>query len=356
LALLTEETKPSYRLVDMSTKTLAWVVGGIAAAVLGGAIIWAVSEEGDSTREAALRETATPTGEISYRVRDLPAPSEFAVGSYSIGMTKAERSTTSTTTTTTTDKYASSSEPLRFSKPLDDVSLTLFNEATRSRVQPKVTLDLLMRTPENTQPVPAMRYEFLSAVVGVGDETAAKGGRSRQDVELFFKSMSIALETPDALGYASEEDSVGYLRIPGVADEPEGTAGGKPAAYVTSYSWGWENANAAAVASGATTTGKFMVKSVTIGRRLDSHAPWFWQQLVNTKPITELELVLKQPASPEQVSPVAYATYKLTGAQVVSVHDSGGETPMQQIKLDFGTIELRAGSKTESFVAPTKTG
>jgi type VI protein secretion system component Hcp len=326
----------------MSTKTIVAVVAVIAAAIIGGAVIWAATDEGESTRAAVIGSSAT--GPTSYRLSGFPTPNQFAVGSYSVGMTK-------TRTTTTTDKYGSSGyEPLRFSKPLDDVSLNLFHEAARSRLQQKVTLQLLRQSQEDPQPSPVLEYELLSAVLAKSAEGAANGGRSRQDVELVFKSMSIVVPSPGALGYASGEGSVGYVVIPGIASEPDGS---KPA-YVVSYSWGWENPDAAAIAAGATTLGRFTVDSITIERRLDNHAPTFWQALIQGKPWTEIELHLKQPNTEGDEPTASYTTYKLTNAQVVSVHDAGGEDPMETIKLDFAPIELRSGQNVETFTAGSK--
>jgi type VI protein secretion system component Hcp len=321
----------------MRPRTLLWVAVGIAAAVLGGATIWAAAGEGDSSRRQAVLEEG-PTGPTTFSVTagpEIAAGNPFSVSSYSVGASVPGGSSGSKAST------AVQFEPLHFTRPLDERSLEFFSEATRNRNLGQVQLELIKTI--GGKPEPVLRYEFSPSYLASGDETASNGQRATQAIAMAYGTLAIQVPTANVLGYARADESIGSLEIPGI------TSTSKPA-YVLSYSWGWSQPGAEKAAAGTLSSGMFAVKSVTVERVLDGHAPWFWQQLIQGKPMTEMTLNFQTQASTEEgTKPAPYATYKLSNVHVGAVHDSGGETPVEQIRLDFTKIELTHGTNTQLF-------
>jgi type VI protein secretion system component Hcp len=319
----------------MRPRTILWLAVGIAAAVLGGAIVWAATGDDDSSRRQAVLEEQT-TGPTTFSMTagpEIAAGNPFSVSSYSVGANVPGG--TSGTRTAAAVQF----EPLHFTRPLDERSLEFFSEASRNRNLGQVRLELIRAI--GGKPETVMHYEFSPSYLAGGDETASNGQRATQAIAMAYGTLAIQVVRP--LGYAPADGSIGSLEIPGI------TSSTKPA-YLSSYSWGWSQPGAEKAAAGTLSSGAFALKSLTVERVLDGHAPWFWQQLINGKAITDMTLHLQAQAPTEEgTKPAPYASYRLSNVLVGAVHDSGGETPMQQIRLDFSKIELTHGTKTQLF-------
>jgi type VI protein secretion system component Hcp len=315
----------------MSTKTVLAAAAFIAAVLIGGAVIWAVSDDG-ATRAAALESTQGPTPFTLQLGPEINGGQPFAVSSYAIG---ARRGTGSTTEKTTTG--AAAYEPLEVTKPMDGVSVDLVKTAVLRRIMSMGILRLSRQTEEGSFPL--LNYELTQASVRGSDEGASDGNRARQAVSVGFTGLALIVPSGSQLDYAPPTNAVGELEIPLVTDSQS-----KPA-HVMSYSWGWS------IVPNTTP----VVKSLTLTRQLDRHAVWFWQQLVTGKLVPEMRLRLVA-NSPETGEPQTYLTYILRDVIVSAVQDSGGETPVEQVTLDFRRIETDAEGKSYLWdLAATKT-
>jgi type VI protein secretion system component Hcp len=317
----------------MNTKTVAAVVAVIAAAIIGGAVIWAVSDDG-STREAVIESTRPSTGRLML---DMPQVSStpFAVDSFSVGATRTVEPDGQTRLT-----Y----EKLEFTSPIDSLSLRFLQRAQQAQSEGNVRLTVSGAPPGSSKLDEWIRYEFGGTThVESGDEKApgTKPTSAAQTIGMSFTALQLLFQ-PE-LPYADSKAAVGRLEIPNVIDKT-------PAAYLLTYSWGWARQMGQVADESLGRAGQGLsVKSITIERQLDRHAEWFWQQVVNGTVTPQIRLHLERPTTTGQ--PETYMEYRLNQAQFSAVHDSGGADGQlrQRLTLNFQSISLLSGGDEVAY-------
>lgn len=306
----------------------------IAAALIGGAVIWAVSDD-ETAREAAL-ESPTRSAASSHTVTmpNQNGGQPIGLDNYSIGATTAPAKSADAQPRVVYGQ-------LEFARPLDALSLQFFDAAAKGAAQGNVRLEVKGSSSSTGKPVTFMRYDLGTTLVARGDEAApgATPTSGTQAIGLEYQTLQLQL-TPE-MQYAPATDSVGSLEIPGVA-----AVSGTPA-YLLGFSWGWKSEPA----SELTKARLFSVNSITIDRALDRHAAWFWQELVTGNATPQMTVRLEGTSSTGK--PAAYMTYVLSTVRVSSVRDSGdGAALRQQIKLDFNRIELQSATGQKAQYDP----
>ena len=220
--------------------------------------------------------------------------------------------------------------PLKFIKPIDSSSPTLFKMVTRNEGITSARLDL-RRTGATGKLETYMSYTFGEGRFGAWDD-----GKN-ETIELYYSSITSTKPTAAASGLPV----IGQMTVLGQTVPITG--------FATRLISPTDPATGQA-------TGKRQHKPFAVTRYLDPLASNFLARVQANQGLGEVKVELQR--SDPGGKPVTYATYTYSNAFASSVEDSGaaGSPPTERLEAVFQTVEVKVGTNAavDDWEAPVE--